>query len=73
MVLTIALHKPAQLFFACKPFKFVNSVIVKAKHGRGDILGGLHIQFRRIQIFLFFYFYSFNIAFKDKPSAVLTS
>ena len=37
------------------------------------ILGGLHIQFRRIQIFLLFYFYSFNIVFEDKPSAVLAS
>ena len=33
----------------------------------------IHIQFRRIQIFLLFYFYSFNIVFKDKPLAVLTS
>ena len=37
------------------------------------ILGGLHIQFRRIQIFLLFYFYSFNTVFEDKHSAVLTS
>ena len=39
----------------------------------GPILGGLHIQFRPIQIFLLFYFYSFNIVFEDKPLAVLTS
>ena len=37
------------------------------------ILGGLMIQFRRIQIFLLSYFYSFNIVFEDKPPAVLTS
>ena len=39
----------------------------------GIILGGLYIQFRWIQIFLLFYFYIFNVVFKDKPSAVLTS
>ena len=32
-----------------------------------------HIQFRWIQIFLLFYFCSFNIVFEDKPSAVLAS
>ena len=32
-----------------------------------------HIQFRLIQIFVLFYFYSFNIVFEDKPSAVLNS
>ena len=39
------------------------------------ILGGLqlHIQFRWIQIFILFYFYSFIIVFEDKLSAVLIS
>ena len=38
-----------------------------------DIVDGRHIQFRMIQIFLLFYFYSFNVVFEDKPSAALTS
>merc|ERR1711966_214912 len=32
-----------------------------------------HIQFRWLQTFLLFYFYSFNIVFEDKPSTVLIS
>ena len=48
-------------------------LLVKDVHSREVILGGLHIQSRRIQICLLFYFYSFNIVFEDKPSAVLTS
>ena len=48
--------------------------------GAGDDDGGgggyprwTHIQFRWIQIFHLFYFYSFIIVFEDKPSAVLAS
>ena len=37
------------------------------------ILGGLMLQMRRIQIFLLFYFYSFNIVFEGMPPAALTS
>ena len=33
----------------------------------------IHIQFRRIQIFLLFYSYSFDIVFEDKPLTVLTA
>ena len=47
--------------------------LYEPKWSSGGILGGRHIQFRWIQIFLLFYFYSFNIVFEDKPSAVLTS